>query len=380
MKLFNQPIDPHSKVSIGNQILGILRQEIKAGRWRNGERLPTARELSRLTGVSPATASKALAVLAEEGEVDRQVGRGSYLRSVGVKRRRSGIIGIVQGASWIPGMAVFAQYPFFHHLIEQIDRELSKWDCKCRIFHEHSLRQVSQVDDREISESDFYQVDGIINLGSVPQSLLDMVKSASLPLVCVGTTETPDGVPYVGVDDRHEIWSAVDRFVQAGHRKIGMIHSYPELKARRLRSRYDAFIGACIQAGCPPKDGSILDMGLEDGSQLMRVKEYLSAKDRPTAVLCTYRAVARTVYEAAGLLGLKIPEHLSVIGLVPLGDLGENYQPPLSVIVTNGPAMAKKAVQTLLEMVKTGEPSLCEGNLVRSIWKPRASVSAPPRG
>ncbi|TMR09038.1 GntR family transcriptional regulator, partial [Nonomuraea turkmeniaca] len=51
------------------RIAGDIKQRIADGRLRPGDRVPSTRQLARDWGVALATATKALAVLAQEGVV-----------------------------------------------------------------------------------------------------------------------------------------------------------------------------------------------------------------------------------------------------------------------------------------------------------------------
>ena len=55
--------------TLPHQIAGLLRQELSAGRWAPGDKLPSARQLSGLLDVSLPTAVEALRILAQEGFV-----------------------------------------------------------------------------------------------------------------------------------------------------------------------------------------------------------------------------------------------------------------------------------------------------------------------
>jgi DNA-binding FadR family transcriptional regulator len=56
----------------------LLEQDLRAGRWREGERLPTERELSAHYDVARNTIRRALAILEEGNLIVRHVGRGTY--------------------------------------------------------------------------------------------------------------------------------------------------------------------------------------------------------------------------------------------------------------------------------------------------------------
>ena len=60
-----------------------LREEIRGGRYADGQRLPTESELSELHGLSRQTVRRAFQDLVAEGSVYRVPGRGSYASEVG---------------------------------------------------------------------------------------------------------------------------------------------------------------------------------------------------------------------------------------------------------------------------------------------------------
>jgi GntR family transcriptional regulator len=67
------------------EIADELRRRIRAGDWRAGDRLPSEEELRRSFGKGIPTVRQALDVLRAEGLIDKQHGRGSFVR---VPRRR----------------------------------------------------------------------------------------------------------------------------------------------------------------------------------------------------------------------------------------------------------------------------------------------------
>ena len=56
----------------------LLEQDLRAGRWQDGERLPTERELCAQYHVARNTIRRALAILEEGKLIVRHVGRGTY--------------------------------------------------------------------------------------------------------------------------------------------------------------------------------------------------------------------------------------------------------------------------------------------------------------
>lgn len=72
-------IDRRSPVPFYFQLRQLIRDEIGAGRWEPGERIPSENELCRHFGVSRTTVRQALAELESEGLLHKEKGRGSFV-------------------------------------------------------------------------------------------------------------------------------------------------------------------------------------------------------------------------------------------------------------------------------------------------------------
>jgi DNA-binding GntR family transcriptional regulator len=65
--------------SLRHNLAQELRARIRAGEWRPGERMPSEPELARSSTVSRSSMRGAIAMLEEEGYVDRRRGSGTYV-------------------------------------------------------------------------------------------------------------------------------------------------------------------------------------------------------------------------------------------------------------------------------------------------------------
>ena len=72
-------IDRKSGVPLYHQLLEIFDNYIKDGIWKVGEQLPTENELAMKFGVSKITVRQAMGILAKEGKVEKQAGRGTFV-------------------------------------------------------------------------------------------------------------------------------------------------------------------------------------------------------------------------------------------------------------------------------------------------------------
>lgn len=68
-----------SPVSYYRQLYGILRDELAAGKWQPGERMPSEAELIAIYGVSRITVRQAFELLVNDGLVYRRRGSGTFV-------------------------------------------------------------------------------------------------------------------------------------------------------------------------------------------------------------------------------------------------------------------------------------------------------------
>lgn len=76
-------VDPGSVIPIFTQIVNEMQSAIASGIFREGERIPSARELARRLKVNPNTVQKAYAELVDLGVVESRRGLGKFVSSRG---------------------------------------------------------------------------------------------------------------------------------------------------------------------------------------------------------------------------------------------------------------------------------------------------------
>ena len=76
-------IDHHSGQPIYRQVIEQIRRQIVAGQLRQGEQLPSVRDLASQLRVNPMTVSKAYSLLEKEGLLDRRRGVGLFVAELG---------------------------------------------------------------------------------------------------------------------------------------------------------------------------------------------------------------------------------------------------------------------------------------------------------
>ena len=74
-------IDSKSSIPAYQQVIQIIKLEIMAGRLKNGDQLPSIRDLAKLLKLNPNTVAKAYYTLESEGFIESRLGSGNWVKN-----------------------------------------------------------------------------------------------------------------------------------------------------------------------------------------------------------------------------------------------------------------------------------------------------------
>ncbi|OPZ16148.1 MAG: Arabinose metabolism transcriptional repressor [candidate division BRC1 bacterium ADurb.BinA364] len=309
LRLFDRLIiKPGGKRSLVSQVHEILVEEIRAGRWRAGERLPGVTTLSEQTGLSRSPLQRAFERLREEGYLRQAKGAGSFLLST----RPDGV------ASFdTVGVAL------------SLDNDADRWQSDHRVagrllaITEVAPRHGRLLEIRYLRAGDDWasldrvgglfgaNVKGVISLhpfhhcGFGPE-----LESDRLPFVHWGVASS-DCLPVIAADDENGFYRLTRRVIEAGHRRIVFLADPDALERERedcFRGHRRAMREARLDADCAAAEES-LALEPED---LAGIQRFLVRHGRATAIVCARYSLSRAIVAAAELMGLRVPEDLSI--------------------------------------------------------------------
>ncbi|MBI2456648.1 MAG: substrate-binding domain-containing protein, partial [candidate division NC10 bacterium] len=134
-----------------------------------------------------------------------------------------------------------------------------------------------------------------------------------------------------------------------GHRRIGFIAGLRELStaAERLQG-----YRAALRAAGLPVDRSLVRPGAFKAEMAQQAaQDLLKLPRRPTAIMAGNDLMALGVMQAAGDLGLRIPEDLAVVGFDDIG-IAAHRQVQLTTMAQQKAEMGRMAVVWLLETIR----------------------------
>jgi LacI family transcriptional regulator len=189
--------------------------------------------------------------------------------------------------------------------------------------------------------------DGLIITGSFilksaeAQTILARIRKRSLPIVEMNEFY---GVDSVSSDYREATKEVVSYLLSLGHRRIGFVYGVDdhELGLDRLQPYQESLetAGIAVEPDLIVECGSTIEDGYQAALKLLKLSH------RPTAIIAINDLLAISTIRAAGDLGLRVPDNLSVAGFddIPMA----NYQSPrLTTVTKDAYTAGKKAFEML---------------------------------
>ena len=175
--------------------------------------------------------------------------------------------------------------------------------------------------------------------------LVDRLLARDVPVVLLNDAKLRRNLSNIQVDYSVGVSQAVEHLARLGHKDIAIIHGPPAVLSS---TRYRKLLVAAVEqhklhlVGCLGKDTSA-----EGGAQ--GVRELLSARNHPTAILCANDLVAIGAMGEAFRLGWSVPERLSIVGGDDIAFASYSH-PPLSTVQIPRNEIGRCAFQLLQTM------------------------------
>ena len=192
-------------------------------------------------------------------------------------------------------------------------------------------------------------VEGMIIVSSVlGQELVTLHESLRIPLVLVSPlVHTP--YPYtVQPNEAGGARSGIEYLISLGHRRIAHIGA-PEWTAPG-HDRLQGYRAALEAHGIPWDPELVFEGDAHETGGLEGVQALLDLSDPPTALFCFNDLTAVGALHGARMMGVRVPEDLSVVGFddVPLV---KYLAPPLCTVRQDMESLGRRAMLMLLDLI-----------------------------
>lgn len=303
------------------------------------------RDISRITGFSPATVSNALnykkGVNKETAEEIFRVARETgYINEASITK--------IKLVIFRKNGSIVDDTPFFPALINGFEQE-------CRNYgYEMVICNVDQRDsdyERQVNNLIMESGSAIVVLATeMMDGDLEIYKKATCPLVILDHWSESMEFNCVLINNSDAARMAVEYLIKKGHKEIGYIRGSFRIKG--FRSRFAGFQIALKKHSIEYRDEYVYTVGTTLNGAY---HDMLSCLDKgiklPTAIFADNDLLALGVMKALQERGHRIPEDVSIIGLDDL-PFSEISSPRLTTMKVPNTEMGKIAVRRVVELIE----------------------------
>lgn len=295
------------EIPVYQQIKDVLKEEIRQGKYKPGDVLPSVNRLAEMFSTSRNTSVKAVNDLTHEGVVYTIQGKGTVVSDL----RREIKAARKSRETQAPNIGVMLadfdnlEHPYLTKILKGISDKSKTARCLLKVFcmANYSIRDF-------IAAGEF---DGVVVLTELPQSSVLMLKQHRVPFVLANNDIYGEDLYSVTVDSYRAAHDALKYLHGLGHRAVAVLSGPPSARSTPLS--YAAWQRA------------VEDFGLDGDNRFFKSAEYYDENSgcgafaellktglRPTALFAADDYLAFGAIRAAAEAGLRVPADLSVIG------------------------------------------------------------------
>lgn len=347
-----------------------IRDEIVAGTYGPGDKIPSERELERMFQVSRVTVNRALTRLHACGLVERHRGSGTYVVRTHAELPQSAVSRKL--VAYIAAGAKVRGDVYVSSGQEGMCNELNKngRDLVTRFYYseEDYLAELSSL-----AESSFDAALIWHRASQEGDRLLRQLMDRGVRFVLLDSYSGDLACDYVVTDNTHGAQQMVRYLVSQGHRDIVyMTRRVAGLSS--LESRQVGFIQEMLANGLPLTHESICTFDESEDSLERAVDSILSSPRRRTAIFVANDLHAFDVYYALKKRGLSVPGDISLAGFDDI-DRSRHFEVPLTTVAQDFYEMGRTAASIVQRRPHERESGLFYQVSIKPSLVVRESVS-----
>ncbi|MCC8189523.1 MAG: LacI family transcriptional regulator [Planctomycetes bacterium] len=307
----------------------------------------TMQQIADLAGVSRTTVSRALfepdKVRPETRETILDImNRFGYTYHAGaaeLTRRKSLLIGLI-----IPSVIS----PAFANTILQVQEAATELGMSlilgCSEFSAHKEEAV-------LNQFLTRRVAGVILLGHAVEneSHILRLQASGIPCVVIWTSPNNPHLCQAGFDNAAAATAATEYLIGMGHKRIALITG-PRGSVRRVEDRVEGYVAAMRAHRLPVRPAYLRSAEPTIGNGERETIALLDATPPPTAIFAASDMLAIGALSAARIRGLRVPDHLSVMGFDNI-EFAAHTDPPLTTVAVPEREMSHMAIQMMKGLI-----------------------------
>lgn len=319
-----------------------LKKDIISGKRKPGDRLPSENELSATCHVSRHTVRKALSILEQEGFIEAEHGRGTFVSRKAGGKKGSGNIAVI---------TTYLSDYIFPRLIQGIDSVLTAGGYSIILKNTGNSRLKESRCLEEILEKD---IDGLIIEPSKSEimcghtGLYDKLDFYQIPYVFIqGYYTRMKNKPHILMDDCMGGYLVTKHLIDLGHENILGIFKADDSQGK---DRHKGYVKALQEAGFLYDPDMVVWFHTEDRAvKPSSVLALMLSEGVPIdGIVCYNDQIAFEVMKTIKENGLSVPDDISVTGY-DNSFMAENGLVKLTTIAHPQERLGAMAAELLLE-------------------------------
>lgn len=370
------------EIPLYQQIFLELESHIKSGRYPEGSRIPTEKELMSTYHTSRITVSRAVKELELRSYVKRLKAKGTFVSS----RSRWNSGSTKNSTINRPFISIVFPAPVSKVALNM--EVFSGVEVACRkLGYGLSVISLDLEDGNALTAIDREKnlIGEVIDSGALgaiilpyssqssPEMYSSMVRHA-FPFVMIDRKVFGIDSPFVSSDNTSGFYAIVEHLIERGHRNIAFV-SGSTFGSTSRSDRFAGYLQAMNGYRVPVRDEFILhnlvpfdynkvfyDQTVAGNEQLRKstiqmLEHFMGLPTAPTALAATNDYIALYTMNVARDMGIRIPEDLSITGFdnLPICSL---FSPRLTTVAQDFSGMGQSAVRLLEKLIKNPQKKI----------------------
>ena len=292
------------------QILQQFKDEIRSGKYKPGQRLPSEHEVVKTFGTSRVTVNRALRELQLAGFIDRRAGSGSYVRATQSREYTFGLL--------IPDLGRTEIFePLCHGLAEAREAEhhallWGKSLSESAVSQGEVEARCRQYISKKVSGVFFAPLEHTSEKDTINRSIADAFDNAGISVVLLDRdlVPYPDRSKYdlIGIDNRRAGYVITQHLVSTGAKNIVFI-ARPG-SAPTVDARIAGFREAIMNSALEFRADHVVRVDPLDSPAVQRTLKQI----RPDGIVCANDLTAAQVMKVLNEMGISIPDEMKIAG------------------------------------------------------------------
>jgi LacI family transcriptional regulator len=185
--------------------------------------------------------------------------------------------------------------------------------------------------------------------------LFDTLISNKLPLVMIDRLKKSLNIDTVSINNEKGSFLAVQRLIQNGHKRIGIINGIKGLS--NTEERFEGYKKALREVGYPISKDLITYGNFNESGGREAMKTLLALKNPPTAIFSTNNLMTLGCVKEIHKQNLSIPDQIALIGFDD-SVWAEALVPPLTAVKQPGYELGVSAAKLLFKRLKNKDSKI----------------------